>query len=100
VLALATRPRPRTTTLEKEESRMKIIQHRKDREPAVGACNRCGAHVTLSGFTNTCRCGADYNMSGQELADRSQWGEETGESVADILSVDCRSVDDLFDGDY
>ena len=27
-------------------------------------------------------------MSGQELAPRSQWGWETGESVADILAVD------------
>ncbi|UCC72023.1 MAG: hypothetical protein JSV86_16895 [Gemmatimonadota bacterium] len=70
------------------------------REPSIGACDRCGRHVTLAGFTNTCECGADYNMSGQRLADRSQWGEETGESVADILSVDYRSTDDLLDGDY
>ncbi len=36
----------------------------------------------------TCdRCGADYNSSGQMLADRSQWGEETGESLADILRI-------------
>jgi len=55
---------------------------------AVGECDRCGRHVHLHGFTNTCECGADYNMSGQRLADRSQWGEETGESVSDILSVD------------
>jgi hypothetical protein len=57
-------------------------------EPALGLCNRCGDEVALYGFTNTCDCGADYNMSGQELAPRSQWGEETGESVADILAVD------------
>ncbi len=57
-------------------------------EPAVGLCNRCKAEVHLVGFTNTCECGADYNMSGQELASRSQWGEETGESVADIMSLD------------
>ena len=57
-------------------------------EPAVGECNDCGESVCLSGFTNTCECGADYNMSGQQLASRSQWGEETGESVSDILSVD------------
>jgi len=56
--------------------------------PAVGECNRCGRDVHLSGFTNTCECGADYNMSGQMLAPREQWGEETGETVADILAAD------------
>ncbi len=53
-------------------------------EPAIGRCN-CGAEVYLDGFTNTCDCGRDYNMSGQELAPREQWGEETGESYADIV---------------
>jgi hypothetical protein len=66
-------------------------------EPAVGLCDVCGAKVELSGFTNTCGCGADYNMSGQLLADRSQWGEETGETVSDILSVDGYSTDELLD---
>lgn len=58
--------------------------------PAIGECNHCpGVEVELRGFTNTCeKCGTDYNSSGQELAPRSQWGEETGESVSDILSVD------------
>ena len=56
-------------------------------EPAEGRCS-CGSLVTLEGFTNTCeRCGADYNMSGQRLANRSQWGEETGESLGDILAI-------------
>lgn len=58
------------------------------RQPAVGEC-QCGEHVHLTGFTNTCdKCSRDYNMSGQLLAGREQWGEETGESVSDILSVD------------
>jgi len=74
---------------------------RRDEWPTVTAavieCERCRAHVTLSGFTNTCSCGADYNMSGDMLADRFQWGEETGESVADILAADSDS-DDEFDG--
>lgn len=48
------------------------------RVPAVGECP-CGAHVELAHFTNTCECGRDYNGSGQELAPREQWGEETGE---------------------
>lgn len=64
---------------------------------AVGLCE-CGEEVHLSGFTNTCDCGADYNMSGQRLASRSQWGEETGESVSDILSVDSEGYD--FGMDY
>lgn len=57
------------------------------RKPAVGECDCCGRHVTLSGFTNTCECGADYNMSGSMLASRSQWGEETGEHLSDILRI-------------
>lgn len=66
--------------------------------PAVGECNHCGTHVTLAGFTNTCpKCHADYNMGGQELASRSQWGEETGESVSDILSVDTTPTEELLD---
>ena len=57
-------------------------------EPAIGECNNCKQEVALEGFTNTCeQCGTDYNMSGQELADRSQWGEETNESLSDILRI-------------
>ena len=52
-----------------------------------GTCT-CGNVVQLGGFTNTCsKCGADYNWAGQRLAPRSQWGEETGESLADILRI-------------
>jgi hypothetical protein len=54
--------------------------------PAVGRCV-CGAEVVLDGFTCPCECGRDYNSAGQELAPRSQWGEETGESLADILNI-------------
>ena len=49
-------------------------------------CN-CGKTVEISGFTNTCQCGRDYNFSGQELAPREQWGEETGESLSEILGI-------------
>ncbi len=57
-------------------------------EPAVGTCNVCEEEVYLEGFTNTCgRCGTDYNQSGQQLASRSQWGEETGEHPADIAQI-------------
>lgn len=61
--------------------------HHSYSEPAIGKC-RCGCEVVLASFTNSCfRCDRDYNMSGQELAHRSQWGEETGESLLDILSI-------------
>jgi hypothetical protein len=53
---------------------------------AVGKCS-CGREVTLAYFTNACECGRDYNSSGMLLAHRSQWGEETGESLADILRI-------------
>ena len=55
-------------------------------EEAVLECD-CGAEVSLHGFTNTCECGADYNMSGQRLAPREFWGEETGETASDILNL-------------
>ena len=55
-------------------------------EPAVGRC-ACGREVELYGFTNTCDCGREYNSAGQQLADRSQWGEETGEHPADIARI-------------
>lgn len=69
---------------------MRITSKREGKhKPAVGECNKCRKPVTLAGFTNTCgECGLDYNMSGQQLAPREQWGEETGETVADILQAD------------
>ena len=45
----------------------------------------CGREVQCEGFTSTCARGRDYNWAGQELAPRSQWGEETGEHWSDIL---------------
>jgi hypothetical protein len=53
----------------------------------LGQCV-CGEVIEFSHFTNTCECcGKDYNSSGQELAPREQWGEETGETAADILML-------------
>ncbi len=52
----------------------------------LGRCV-CGKEIHLLQFTNTCVCGRDYNSSGELLADRGQWGEETGESVSEILSA-------------
>jgi hypothetical protein len=39
----------------------------------------CGRKVECQGFTTTCSCGRDYNWNGDELAPRSEWGQETGE---------------------
>jgi hypothetical protein len=55
-------------------------------EPAAIRCC-CGRELELpDGWLNTCECGRDYNGCGQLLAPRSQWGEETGESLADMLN--------------
>jgi hypothetical protein len=73
----------------KGEFEAPVVQNlsREYRHPSVGKC-QCGTQVTLDGFTNTCSgCGADYNRDGSRLAPREQWGEETGESVADILQI-------------
>ena len=48
----------------------------------------CGHSLQLWAFTNTCNvCGSDYTRDGQLLAPRSQWGEETGESLEEILRI-------------
>ena len=47
----------------------------------------CGEEVVCERFTNACECGRDYGRSGDLLASRSQWGEETGEHIADILRI-------------
>jgi hypothetical protein len=54
----------------------------REREVTVVKCD-CGDKVWCPEFTQTCSCGADYNMSGQRLAPRDQWGEETGEHWSD-----------------
>jgi len=83
-------PLPGTGTLvTREVTKGEIRTYGKHHKtPAVGECDRCGRDVHLHGFTNTCECGEDYNMSGQRLACRSQWGEDTGESITDILLAD------------
>jgi hypothetical protein len=56
-------------------------------EDAQARC-LCGHTIFLGSFTNTCeKCGRDYNMSGQELAPRRFWGEETGETPDEILNI-------------
>ncbi len=54
-------------------------------EPAIIACVACGKSVTLDHDSARCRCGRYYSLSGQALSDPSNWGEETGETAADIL---------------
>jgi hypothetical protein len=51
------------------------------REPGYGTCD-CGRTVYLDrdyGHGIDCECGRIYNMSGQELAPRSQWEERWDE---------------------
>ncbi|HUU60093.1 MAG TPA: hypothetical protein VMZ50_11160 [Phycisphaerae bacterium] len=45
----------------------------------------CGLKVYCTGNINACKCARDYSLSGQVMAPRSAWGEETGETAADIL---------------
>lgn len=52
-----------------------------------GICDVCGEIVELSGFTNPCECGIDYNFAGQRLGPRQNWGEETGEHPSDIARI-------------
>ena len=54
---------------------------------AMGRCE-CGQIVFLEdAIYNCCEgCGRFYNAVGQELSDPVTWGEETGESLSDILS--------------
>jgi len=64
------------------------------REAKMIQCD-CGSSVACRNFTNTCECGADYNMSGQLLAPRSQWGEETGETADDVLQAEAAGFPEL-----
>jgi len=47
----------------------------------------CGANFeVIDWFMESCpKCNQMYNGAGQKLAPMSQWGEETGESLADII---------------
>lgn len=56
------------------------------RHPEGLRCD-CGQFLDWPGFGRDygCdRCGQEYNSSGQALAPRCQWGEETGEHPDDI----------------
>ena len=57
----------------------------------------CGRWVLCAGFTNTCECGVDFNMSGTRLAPRECWGEETGETANDIIMAEAAGFPELDD---
>lgn len=64
-------------------------------EDGHGTCE-CGREVYLQlSLVNECECGREYNASGQQLAHRSRWGDDTGESVSEILQGNV-----LMGGDY
>lgn len=70
----------------KKLRRESIHTHRGEVSRWVIECD-CGTEVLCRHNTNTCvTCGTDYNMSGQELAPRRQWGMETGEHPVDVLN--------------
>jgi hypothetical protein len=65
-------------------------------EDGCGGCV-CGQRVVITrSWANACGgCGREYNGSGQLLADRAFWGEETGESVTDMeLEYDPEALGD------
>jgi hypothetical protein len=66
-----------------------VIEKWTSYEPPVIKCLRCQNEVTLwDAWLSTCsHCGADYNGSGQLLAPRHLWGEETGEHLADLITI-------------
>ena len=59
-------------------------------QPAIIECEVCQAHITLETEPTACQCGADYNCWGQRLSDRVFWGEETGETLVDIMGPETR----------
>lgn len=67
-----------------------VVDHSREvAEPAVIKCNGCQRHLTLDSlWENECECGCLYNGSGQQLRPREEWGEETGETYADIVTGD------------
>lgn len=59
-------------------------------EPAVGRCH-CGREVYLDGDYGhgiDCECGRIFNMSGQELAPRSQWEDRWDEDSTQPYCVE------------
>ena len=72
---------------EYEVNDLGIVENKESyRSPAIGICDKCNSKVELINNTNTCdKCETDYNMFGQQLAPRNQWGYETGEHWTECL---------------
>jgi hypothetical protein len=52
-----------------------------------GIC-ACGRKVWLYDTDcNQCECGVEYFSNGDPMAPREQWGEETGETLSDIMGL-------------
>jgi hypothetical protein len=63
-----------------------VFDGRRNVSRAVIECT-CGEEVLCMFNTNSCGgCGGEYNISGQHLASRSQWGAETGEHPTDVVN--------------
>lgn len=69
----------------------RLIQrwHRNDKGDPQPAIIKCDCECVLESYrpggdVGCDKCGREYNSSGQLLADRRQWGSETGEHPADI----------------
>lgn len=65
----------------------RVSKREEDGRPIELQCD-CGARLDMEGLrpgsdVECDRCGREYNSAGQLLADRSQWGEETGETAQD-----------------
>lgn len=63
----------------------RILTRTNEGRPLTMRCE-CGRVLSFGrpGSDVDCdHCGRTYNFAGQQLADRSQWGEETGETAAD-----------------
>lgn len=90
-------------TSEIREDKRRVDNFDADGYPMRGGYNEikcCNQWMYCGGFTNTCeKCGKDYNWNGSLLASRSFWGEETGESLSDILSINASDPEDLLEGE-
>ena len=56
-----------------ETYKAKMYVRGREREVTVVKCD-CGEKICCPEFTQTCSCGADYNMSGQRLAPKTKKG--------------------------
>jgi len=80
---------------------IEITKRNDNGRPEEYRCH-CGATIYSNGpgrDIDCPKCGDNFNSAGQQLAPRSQWGEETGETAADY-DAGVSNPDRAFDGDY